>query len=105
MVSVDMGPVDVSRARAVLGFQPTPLGVVVTKTLAWLEKPSHRKYTRDLDRSSSSDDDDGDEEEEEDGRVVAERSAAAVISGVCNGSGSGSSGIDTDSASSSSDDE
>ena len=62
MVTVDMGALDTTHARQVLGFAATPLADVLAATAKWCSEARNRKYTRNLDKSSSS----SDEEEGED---------------------------------------
>ena len=86
-VSVEMGPVDITRAQSKLNFKPTPLKTVLGLSMKWFEKSRHRKYTRDLDRSSSS----SEEEDEE----------APVKSSQIGGAEKGASSCSTGSTSSS----
>ena len=90
MVSVDMGPVDISRAQRLLGFRPTPLVDVVRTTLEWFSKSSNRRYTRNLDRSSSDDDDDDDgNENENDGGSESPADVATCLANVACGDDDG----------------
>jgi len=61
MVTVDVGPVNTDLVRETFNFTPSSIRDVVATTLKWFERSRHRKYTRDLDRSSSSDDESDDE--------------------------------------------
>ena len=86
MVTVDMGSLDTTRARQVLGFAATPLADVLTATAKWCSEARNRKYTRDLDKSSSSSS--SDEEEEDDG-FNASRGAQPASSDDARSSDSG----------------
>eukprot|EP00295_Goniomonas_pacifica_P036556 CAMPEP_0175958780 /NCGR_PEP_ID=MMETSP0108-20121206/34432_1 /TAXON_ID=195067 ORGANISM="Goniomonas pacifica, Strain CCMP1869" /NCGR_SAMPLE_ID=MMETSP0108 /ASSEMBLY_ACC=CAM_ASM_000204 /LENGTH=268 /DNA_ID=CAMNT_0017286161 /DNA_START=115 /DNA_END=918 /DNA_ORIENTATION=- len=54
MISVDCGPVDISKACRHLGFTPTPLAVAVRETVEWYEDASNAVYTLKLAESSES---------------------------------------------------